>query len=151
MKDATFIRRLGAETSTPTPTIDQAWNHLTTAKALGGDGLDWSACSAGMRVTAGLSPWKGEDFSLDGKNRSFGEEPSLPNGYSEHKEPLANNQDSTSTTVPLTNGSSPTKHQFMSGPRDYESKVDKPQTNGVIDSAGEAGEVNGDNIAQSVP
>ncbi|OTB17016.1 hypothetical protein K445DRAFT_57995 [Daldinia sp. EC12] len=64
MKDAAYIRRLGAETSTPTPIIDQAWNHLTTAKALGGEGLDWSSCAAGMRVTAGLPPFKGEDFSL---------------------------------------------------------------------------------------
>ncbi len=64
MKDAAFIRRLGAETSTPTPIIDQAWNHLTTAKAIGGPDLDWSACSAGMRVTAGLKPFKGEDFTL---------------------------------------------------------------------------------------
>ncbi|KAI1077018.1 NAD(P)-binding protein [Whalleya microplaca] len=63
MKDASYIRRLGAETSTPTPIIDQAWNHLTTAKSLGGEGLDWSACAAGMRVTAGLPPFKGEDFS----------------------------------------------------------------------------------------
>ncbi|KAI0384448.1 NAD(P)-binding protein [Hypomontagnella monticulosa] len=67
MKDASYIRRLGAETSTPTPIIDQAWNHLTTAKAIGGEGLDWSACAAGMRVTAGLPPFKGEDFSLDKK------------------------------------------------------------------------------------
>ncbi|KAI0975092.1 NAD binding domain of 6-phosphogluconate dehydrogenase-domain-containing protein [Xylaria arbuscula] len=67
MKDASFIRRLGAETSTPTPIIDQAWNHLTTAKALGGEGLDWSACAAGMRVTAGLHPFKGEDFSIKKK------------------------------------------------------------------------------------
>lgn len=64
LKDAGFIRRLGAETSTPTPIIDQAWNHLTTAKAIGGESLDWSACAAGMRVTAGLPPFKGEDFSL---------------------------------------------------------------------------------------
>ncbi|KAI1088913.1 NAD(P)-binding protein [Rostrohypoxylon terebratum] len=64
MKDASYIRRLGVETSTPTPTIDQAWSHLTTAKALGGEGLDWSSCSAGMRVTAGLPPFKGEDFAL---------------------------------------------------------------------------------------
>lgn len=64
MKDASYIRRLGAETSTPTPIIDQAWNHLSTAKALGGEGLDWSACAAGMRVSAGLHPFKGEDFSL---------------------------------------------------------------------------------------
>ncbi|GAW17791.1 hypothetical protein ANO14919_072580 [Xylariales sp. No.14919] len=64
MKDAGFIRRLGAETSTPTPIIDQAWNHLTTAKALGGEGLDWSACAAGMRATAGLPPFKGEDFRI---------------------------------------------------------------------------------------
>lgn len=64
MKDAGFIRRLGAETSTPTPIIDQAWNHLTTAKAIGGESLDWSACAAGMRVSAGLHPFKGEDFTL---------------------------------------------------------------------------------------
>ena len=68
MKDAAFIRRLGAETSTPTPIIDQAWNHLTTAKAIGGNGLDWSACSAGMRVSAGLPPFKGEDFTLSQPN-----------------------------------------------------------------------------------
>ncbi|KAI8957737.1 NAD(P)-binding protein [Daldinia sp. FL1419] len=67
MKDAAYIRRLGAETSTPTPLIDQAWNHLTTAKAIGGEGLDWSSCAAGMRVTAGLPPFKGEDFSLNKK------------------------------------------------------------------------------------
>ncbi|ETI29152.1 hypothetical protein G647_01605 [Cladophialophora carrionii CBS 160.54] len=64
MKDAAYIRRLGAETATPTPIIDQAWNHLTTAKAIGGESLDWSACAAGMRVTAGLKPFKGEDFTL---------------------------------------------------------------------------------------
>lgn len=68
MKDASYIRRLGVETSTPTPTIDQAWNHLTTAKALGGEGLDWSSCSAGMRVTAGLPPFKSEDFTLAKKS-----------------------------------------------------------------------------------
>lgn len=67
MKDAAYIRQLGAETSTPTPLIDQAWNHLTTAKALGGESLDWSSCAAGMRVTAGLPPFKGEDFSLSKK------------------------------------------------------------------------------------
>ncbi|OTB05025.1 hypothetical protein M426DRAFT_11114 [Hypoxylon sp. CI-4A] len=70
MKDASFIRRLGAETSTPTPVIDQAFNHLTTAKSLGGANLDWSACAAGMRVTAGLPPFKGEDFSIDKKETS---------------------------------------------------------------------------------
>lgn len=78
MKDAAFIRRLGAETSTPTPIIDQAWNHLTTAKAIGGDGLDWSACSAGMRVTAGLAPFKGEDFSIS--------QPAQTNGHVDAKE-----------------------------------------------------------------
>jgi 3-hydroxyisobutyrate dehydrogenase-like beta-hydroxyacid dehydrogenase len=68
LKDASFIRRLGAETSTPTPIIDQAWNHLTTAKAIGGESLDWSACAAGMRATAGLHPFKGEDFTLQKKS-----------------------------------------------------------------------------------
>ena len=68
MKDASYIRRLGVETSTPTPIIDQAWAHLTTAKAIGGESLDWSACAAGMRVTAGLKPFKGEDFSLGAIN-----------------------------------------------------------------------------------
>lgn len=69
MKDASFVRRLGAETSTPTPIIDQAWNHLTTAKSLGGDSLDWSSCAAGMRASAGLPPWVGEDFSLASKDK----------------------------------------------------------------------------------
>lgn len=64
MKDAAHIRRLGAETSTPTPIIDQAWNHMTAVKAIGGASLDWSACAAGMRLTAGLPPFKGENFAL---------------------------------------------------------------------------------------
>lgn len=71
MKDAAYIRRLGAETSTPTPIIDQAWNHMTAAKAIGGESLDWSACAAGMRLTAGLPPFKGEDFALE-KNGANG-------------------------------------------------------------------------------
>lgn len=37
---------------------------MTAAKAIGGESLDWSACAAGMRVTAGLPPFKGEDFTL---------------------------------------------------------------------------------------
>ncbi|KAJ8130852.1 hypothetical protein O1611_g2774 [Lasiodiplodia mahajangana] len=64
MKDAGLIRRLGKETATPTPVIDQAWDNLMTARSLGGESLDWSACAAGMRVAAGLDPFKGEDFSL---------------------------------------------------------------------------------------
>ena len=64
MKDASHIRRLGVETATPTPIVDIAWNHMTTAKAVGGPGLDWSACAAGMRISAGLEPFKGEDFRL---------------------------------------------------------------------------------------
>ncbi|KAI1126607.1 NAD binding domain of 6-phosphogluconate dehydrogenase-domain-containing protein [Nemania abortiva] len=64
MKDAGLIRRLGKETATPTPAIDQAWDHLATAMACGGESLDWSACAAGMRIAAGLYPFKGEDFSL---------------------------------------------------------------------------------------
>lgn len=74
MKDASYIRRLGVETSTPTPIIDQAWAHLTTAKAIGGESLDWSACAAGMRVTAGLHPFKGEDFSLAVNGHDKGDE-----------------------------------------------------------------------------
>jgi len=80
MKDAAFIRRLGAETSTPTPIIDQAWNHLTTAKAIGGESLDWSACAAGMRVTAGLPPFKGEQFSQPVKANGV-------NGSEKHEQP----------------------------------------------------------------
>ncbi|KAI0450520.1 NAD binding domain of 6-phosphogluconate dehydrogenase-domain-containing protein [Xylaria acuta] len=52
------------ETSTPTPVIDQAWNHLTSSNTLGGDSLDWSAYAAGMRVAAGLRPFKGEDYKI---------------------------------------------------------------------------------------
>ncbi|KAL7906617.1 hypothetical protein GGI35DRAFT_487730, partial [Trichoderma velutinum] len=65
MKDASYIRRLGSVTSTPTPIVDLAWNHLTTAVTIGGPGLDWSACAVGMRVSAGLKPFNGEDFGLD--------------------------------------------------------------------------------------
>ncbi|RFU73442.1 nad -binding [Trichoderma arundinaceum] len=82
MKDAAYIRRLGAETSTPTPIIDQAWNHMTAAKAIGGESLDWSACAAGMRLTAGLPPFKGEDFTLQ-KNGANGNQ---TNGGTQKKE-----------------------------------------------------------------
>jgi hypothetical protein len=82
MKDAAYIRRLGAETSTPTPIIDQAWNHMTAAKAIGGESLDWSACAAGMRLTAGLPPFKGEDFTLQ-KNGANG---SQMNGSNQKQE-----------------------------------------------------------------
>lgn len=70
MKDARFIKRLGLETQTPTPIIDQALTHLTIVKSIGGDSLDWSACAAGMRITAGLEAFKGKDFSIYPKNNS---------------------------------------------------------------------------------
>ena len=60
MEDGAYISRLGAQTLRHNPTIDQAWNHLLTAKSIRGESLDWSACSAGMRVTAGRSPLLGE-------------------------------------------------------------------------------------------
>ncbi|UKZ61387.1 uncharacterized protein TrAtP1_002652 [Trichoderma atroviride] len=70
------------QTSTPTPIIDQAWNHMTAAKAIGGESLDWSACAAGMRLTAGLPPFKGEDFALQ-KNGANG---SQTNGGNQKQE-----------------------------------------------------------------
>ncbi|KAI1314135.1 NAD binding domain of 6-phosphogluconate dehydrogenase-domain-containing protein [Xylaria venustula] len=54
----------GSKVLTPTLIIEQIWNYLTAVKALGGEGLDLSACSVGMLVAAGLYLFKGEDFSF---------------------------------------------------------------------------------------
>ena len=60
-----IICRLGAQNLRHNPVIDQAWNHLRTAKSIGGESLDWRASSAGMRVTACRSPLLGESASRD--------------------------------------------------------------------------------------
>jgi len=39
------------------PIIDVAHQHLITARANGGDQLDWSSMVAGQRMSAGLPPF----------------------------------------------------------------------------------------------
>lgn len=51
------IRRLADECSVPMPIIDVAHQHLITARANGGDQLDWSSMVAGQRMSAGLPPF----------------------------------------------------------------------------------------------
>jgi hypothetical protein len=58
IKDASHIRRLAEESSVPMPIIDVAHQHLITARANGGDQLDWSSLVGGQRIAAGLPPFE---------------------------------------------------------------------------------------------
>lgn len=51
------IRRLAEEASVPMPIIDIAHQHLVSARANGGDQLDWSSLVGGERISAGLPPF----------------------------------------------------------------------------------------------
>lgn len=41
------------------PVIDVAHQHMLSARAHGGDEMDWTALVGGQRISAGLQPFKG--------------------------------------------------------------------------------------------
>jgi hypothetical protein len=73
VKDASHMRRLSVEHNTPWPAIENASNHMLTARALhhaqecagttSVPVLDWSSLIAGTRVAAGLDPFSGAEAS----------------------------------------------------------------------------------------
>jgi len=56
--DARHIRQLAESHNVPMPTMDVAHQHMLSARAHGGDELDWTALVGGQRIAAGLAPFK---------------------------------------------------------------------------------------------
>lgn len=58
--DARHIRQLAESHNVPMPVMDVAQQHMLTARAHGGDELDWTSLVAGQRIAAGLQPFQGK-------------------------------------------------------------------------------------------
>lgn len=73
VKDASHMRKLSAEYNSPWPAVENAFQHMLTARALheaqertgttSFPVLDWSALIAGTRVAAGLDGLEGAKAS----------------------------------------------------------------------------------------
>lgn len=57
--DARHIRQLAESHNVPMPVMDVAHQHMLSARAHGGDELDWTALVGGQRIAAGLQPFQG--------------------------------------------------------------------------------------------
>ncbi|OCF34094.1 hypothetical protein I316_04041 [Kwoniella heveanensis BCC8398] len=57
--DARNIRQLAESHNVPMPTMDVAQQHMLSARAHGGDEMDWTALVGGQRIAAGLKPFAG--------------------------------------------------------------------------------------------
>ncbi|KAK6906995.1 hypothetical protein L486_04282 [Kwoniella mangroviensis CBS 10435] len=57
--DARNIRQLAESHNVPMPTMDVAQQHMLSARAHGGDTMDWTALVGGQRIAAGLKPFAG--------------------------------------------------------------------------------------------
>ncbi|WVQ83419.1 hypothetical protein IAT38_005560 [Cryptococcus sp. DSM 104549] len=55
--DARHIRQLAESHNVPMPTMDVAQQHMLSARAHGGDTMDWTALVGGQRIAAGLNPF----------------------------------------------------------------------------------------------
>ena len=53
------IRYLAESHNVPMPVMDVAHQHMLSARAHGGDMMDWTALVAGQRIAAGLQPFAG--------------------------------------------------------------------------------------------
>jgi hypothetical protein len=51
------IRQLAENHNVPMPTMDVAHQHMLSARAHGGDQMDWTALVGGERISAGLKPF----------------------------------------------------------------------------------------------
>lgn len=59
------IRQLADVHNVPMPTIDVANQHMLSARAHGGEDMDWTALVGGQRIAAGLQPFAGRvSFNL---------------------------------------------------------------------------------------
>ncbi|WVN84870.1 uncharacterized protein L203_100006 [Cryptococcus depauperatus CBS 7841] len=58
--DARHIRQLADSHNVPMPVMDVAQQHMLSARAHGGDTMDWTALVGGQRISAGLKPFSGK-------------------------------------------------------------------------------------------
>ncbi|KAK8861212.1 hypothetical protein IAR55_002031 [Kwoniella newhampshirensis] len=58
--DARNIRQLAESHNVPMPVMDVAQQHMLSARAHGGDEMDWTALVGGQRIAAGLKPFAGK-------------------------------------------------------------------------------------------
>lgn len=54
------IRQLAESHNVPMPVMDVAQQHMLSARAHGGDIMDWTALVGGQRISAGLQPFAGK-------------------------------------------------------------------------------------------
>ncbi|GFZ43010.1 hypothetical protein JCM24511_00728 [Saitozyma sp. JCM 24511] len=57
--DARHIRQLAESHNVPMPVMDVAHQHMLSARAHGGETMDWTALVGGERIAAGLQPFAG--------------------------------------------------------------------------------------------
>ncbi|TYJ53496.1 hypothetical protein B9479_005882 [Cryptococcus floricola] len=60
INDARNIRQLAESHNVPMPCMDVAQQHMLSARAHGGDTMDWTALVGGQRISAGLEPFAGK-------------------------------------------------------------------------------------------
>ncbi|OWZ62491.1 hypothetical protein AYX14_06795 [Cryptococcus neoformans] len=60
INDARHIRQLAESHNVPMPVMDVAQQHMLSARAHGGDIMDWTALVGGQRISAGLQPFAGK-------------------------------------------------------------------------------------------
>lgn len=87
MADARHIRQLADSHNVPMPTIDlvsercklrltpQAHQHMITARAQGGEEMDWTALVGGQRLAAGLAPFAGKVSTITWEAVTDGSDP----------------------------------------------------------------------------
>jgi hypothetical protein len=59
MSPCRHIRQLAESHNVPMPVMDVAHQHMLSARAHGGEEMDWTALVAGQRIAAGLQPFAG--------------------------------------------------------------------------------------------
>jgi len=64
--DARHIRQLAESHNVPMPVMDVAHQHMLSARAHGGDELDWTSLVGGQRIAAGLKPFEGRVSGYEG-------------------------------------------------------------------------------------
>lgn len=60
LADAHHIRTLADSNNVPMPMVDTAQQHMITARAQGGDHMDWTALVGGQRIASGMPPFAGK-------------------------------------------------------------------------------------------
>jgi hypothetical protein len=66
------IRQLAESHNVPMPVMDVAHQHMLSARAHGGETMDWTALVGGERIAAGLQPFAGKVSRLTSERREQG-------------------------------------------------------------------------------